>query len=83
MTEKRQISDTEKNAVRAQQIANDGALRCFISWEVIGHDDDLEYDHIQPFSKEGETSAANIRVVLRKHNRRKSDQSLYDVDLSP
>ncbi len=79
MTEKRQISDTEKKAVRAQQIGGDGALRCFISGEVIGPDDDVEYDHIQPFSKEGETSTANIRAVLRKHNRRKSDQSLYDV----
>lgn len=46
---------------------------------MIGEDDLVEYDHIQPFSKDGETSVANIRVVLKEHNRRKSDQSLYDV----
>jgi len=38
-----------------------------------------EYDHIQPFSKDGDTAIANIRIVLKHHNRRKSNQSLYDV----
>ena len=79
MAEKRQISDADKQAVRKQQLGSDGSLRCFISGEVVGPDDDIEYDHIQPFSKEGETSVANIRIVLKKYNRRKSDQSLYDV----
>ena len=76
MAEKRQISDSDKQAVRKQQLGNDGSLLCFISGEVIGPEDEIEYDHIQPFSKEGETSLANIRIVLKKHNRRKSDQSL-------
>jgi hypothetical protein len=79
MAEKRQISEVEKKAVLAQQLGSDGALRCFISGEVIGQDDDVEYDHVQPFSKDGETNTSNIRAVLKKHNRRKSDQSLYDV----
>jgi hypothetical protein len=79
MAEKRQISDADKQAVRKQQLGSDGSLRCFISGEVVGPNDDIEYDHIQPFSKEGETSIANIRIVLKKYNRRKSDQSLYDV----
>ena len=79
MAEKRQISDADKQAVRKQQLGSDGSLRCFISGEVVGPDDDIEYDHIQPFWKEGETSVANIRIVLKKYNRRKSDQSLYDV----
>ena len=39
----------------------------------------LKYDHIQPYSKDGETSTANIRIVLKRYNRRKSDQSLYEV----
>ena len=76
---KRQLSDTEKQTVRKQQTATDGSLRCFISGEIIGETDDIEYDHIHPHSKEGETETNNIRIVIKKYNRRKSDQSLYDV----
>lgn len=75
----RQLSDSEKLIVRKQQIAADGSLNCFISGEVITDQDEIEYDHIHPFAKDGETSIANIRIVLKQYNRRKSDQSLYDV----
>lgn len=76
---KRQLNDSEKASVRQQQVELDGSLRCFISGEVIGSDDDVEYDHIQPFSKDGDTSLSNIRIVLKKHNRRKASQSLYEA----
>lgn len=76
---KRQLSEPEKQTVRQQQLSADGSLRCFISGEIIADTDDIEYDHIQPFSKDGETDVVNIRIVLKKYNRRKSDQSLYDV----
>jgi hypothetical protein len=76
---KRQLTDSEKLAVRQQQLESDGSLRCFISGEVIGSTDDVEYDHIQPFSKDGDTSTSNIRIVLKKYNRRKAAQSLYEV----
>jgi hypothetical protein len=76
---KRQLSDVEKQIVRQQQILEDGSLRCFISGDIITDQDEIEYDHVQPYSKNGETSAANIRIVLKNHNRRKSDQSLYEV----
>lgn len=76
---KRQLTESEKLEVRSQQILADGSLRCFISGDIISDQDEIEYDHIQPFSKDGETSTANIRIVLKKHNRRKSDQSLYEV----
>jgi hypothetical protein len=79
MSEKRQLTDTEKQAVRAQQIGSDGSMRCFISGDIINGADDIEYDHVHPFAKDGETSTANIRIVLKFYNRRKSDQSLYDV----
>lgn len=79
MTSKRQLTDSEKQTVRHQQIGKDGGLRCFISGEVVTPEDEIEYDHIQPYSKDGDTSVANIRIVLKKHNRRKSNQSLYDV----
>lgn len=76
---KRQLSDSEKQIVKQQQILQDGSLRCFISNEIITDQDEIEYDHIQPFSKDGETAVANIRIVLKKYNRRKADQTLYEV----
>lgn len=76
---KRQLSETEKEQVRLQQIDKDGSLRCFISGEVIGNTDAIEYDHILPYSKEGDTDLSNIRIVKKEYNRRKSDQSLYEV----
>lgn len=79
MTEKRILSDSEKNIVRKQQAEADGSLRCFISGEIIYEVDDIEFDHIQPFSKDGETSVANIRIVLAKYNRKKSTHSLSEA----
>lgn len=76
---KRQLTEKEKAEVRKQQADTDGTLKCFISGEVIGEDDIIEYDHIQAFAKEGETSLENIRIVKKGYNRRKSDQTLYDV----
>ncbi len=76
---KRQLTEKEKEEVRKQQIDADGTLKCFISGEVIGKDDVIEYDHIQAFAKEGETSLENIRIAKKGYNRRKSDQTLYDV----
>ena len=76
---KRQLTESEKVTVRQQQLIPDGSLRCFISGDIISDQDEIEFDHIQPYSKDGDTSTANIRIVLKKHNRRKSDQSLYEV----
>ncbi|MBN2597062.1 MAG: hypothetical protein JXR82_09805 [Marinifilaceae bacterium] len=76
---KRQLSEKEKEEVRKQQVDTDGTLKCFISGEVIGDDDVIEYDHIQAFAKQGETSLENIRIVKKEYNRRKSDLTLYDI----
>ncbi|WP_221792221.1 hypothetical protein [Aquisediminimonas sediminicola] len=76
---KRLLTDSEKLEVRKQQSDSDGILRCFISGQIIGDDDHVEYDHIQAFSKDGETSLSNVRIVLKELNRRKSADSLYDV----
>lgn len=76
---KRQISDIEKEQVKQQQIDKDGSLRCFISGEVIGDTDVIEYDHVLPYSKQGDSDLSNIRIVKKEYNRRKSDQTLYEV----
>ncbi|MDP9057047.1 MAG: chromosome partitioning protein ParB [Pseudomonadota bacterium] len=79
MATRRLLTEAEKQVVRAHQIEPDGSLRCFISGDLIGEGDEVEYDHIQPWSKDGETSISNIRITLKDLNRRKSDQSLYEV----
>jgi hypothetical protein len=77
---KRQINENEKLQVIELQRESDGSLRCFISGEVINlKTDEIEYDHIEPYSQDGDTKISNIRVVLKTYNRRKSDQSLYEV----
>jgi hypothetical protein len=77
---KRQITESEKEIVRKQQIDSDGVLRCFISNEIIDIDiDEVEYDHIIPFSKGGASDVSNIRIVKKDYNRKKSNQSLYEI----
>lgn len=77
---KRQLNDDEKKQVIALQRESDGSLRCFISGEIIDPlSDEVEFDHIEPYSNGGVTTLTNIRAVLKRHNRRKSDQSLYEV----
>lgn len=62
------------------QRESDGTLRCFISGEIIDAQlDEIEFDHIEPYSDGGDTGLNNIRAVLKRYNRRKSDQSLYDI----
>ena len=76
---RRQLTATEKQEIRKQQLSPDGSLRCFISGNVINDSDEIEYDHIKANAKDGETDIPNMRITLKEYNRRKSDQSLYDV----
>lgn len=76
---KRLLTDSEKVEVRKQQVDSDGVLRCFISGQIIGDDDAIEYDHIDAFVNDGETSLSNMRIVIKELNRRKGADTLYDV----
>ena len=76
---RRQLSESEKRQIRQQQVSDDGSLQCFISGEIINDTDVVEYDHIKPDAKDGETEIPNMRITFKKYNRRKSDQSLYDI----
>ncbi len=76
---RRQLTQTEKTEIRNQQLESDGSLRCFISGNIINDTDEIEYDHIKPDSKDGETDIPNMRITLKDFNRRKTDQSLYEV----
>jgi hypothetical protein len=79
MATRRQLLASEKDTVRKQQMEADGSIRCFISGQPITESSDIEYDHLHPYAQDGETSLSNIRIVLKEFNRRKSDQSLYEV----
>ena len=76
---RRQLTQSEKTEIRSQQLETDGSLRCFISGNIINDTDEIEYDHIKPDAKDGETDIPNMRITLKVYNRRKSDQSLYEV----
>jgi hypothetical protein len=70
---RRQITDAEKTAVLAQQ-----GMRCFIDNHPIDNPEDVEFDHVQPFTDGGETTVSNIGAVCRKHNREKGALSLSE-----
>jgi len=57
--------------VMLQVIRRDGQI-CRSCGENVA-DDEVEFDHVIPFSKGGPTSAENLRLVCRKCNRKKRD----------
>jgi hypothetical protein len=76
----RQITDQEKSIVLNNQKDSNGILRCFISGEIIDEaTDEIEFDHLTAFSYDGPSDVVNVRVVLKDYNRRKRDQTLFDV----
>jgi hypothetical protein len=76
----RQITDSEKEIVKTNQRDSNGPLHCFISGEIINEStDEIEYDHITAFSYDGPSDIINVRVVLKEYNRRKKDQTLFDI----
>lgn len=75
----RQISEQDKSLVRKNQIDSTGILRCFISGEVIKDQDEIEYDHVTAYAYDGPSDIVNVKVVLKEYNRRKRDQTLFEV----
>ncbi len=71
MTDRRQISAQEKESVLARQ----GRV-CFIDGHPIADSDEIEFDHIWPYSEGGESHEANIAVVCKRHNREKRNLTL-------
>ena len=37
---------------------------------------DLEYDHVQPFARQGSTTASNLRLLCRSHNQLEAERAL-------
>lgn len=77
---KRQINESEKAQVLEAQRSSDGSLRCFISGEIIDIlNDEIDFDHLKPWSLDGPTDLFNIRVVKREHHKKKGTKSLYEI----
>jgi hypothetical protein len=74
---KRQISDSDKQAVLAKQHRK-GTLFCFAEDHPIENEADVEYHHIKPFSEDGPTEIANIGGVCKEHHRRIRTLSLSE-----
>src|SRR5436190_5951039 len=73
MTQKRQITDAEKQAVLAKQ-----GLFCFVNHHPMEDAADLEFDHIHPFAEGGPSITDNIAAVCKKHNREKGTLTLSE-----
>lgn len=77
MSKKRSLSETEKLEVQRIQRSTDGALRCYISGEIINLENDaIEYDHLKAFVNGGDTDTSNMRIFLKKFNREKGKMPL-------
>lgn len=73
MLQARQITEADKQVVLEQQ-----GRRCFIDNHPIDENEDIEFDHIHPYSEDGATAIANIAVVCRRHHREKRTLSLSE-----
>lgn len=74
---KRQLNDSQKEQVLAQQRRN-GGLYCFVNDHPIEDEDEVEFHHIKPFSEDGPTEIANIGAVCKDHHRRIRTLSLSE-----
>ena len=73
MATRRQVTDAEKKLILDRQ-----GMRCFIDDAPIDNEEDVEYDHVIPFSEGGLSEVGNIGAVYRKHNREKGSMSLSE-----
>ena len=46
------------------------------SGDICGSNENLEFDHIVPFSRGGKTTYRNLQLLCQKHNRMKSDREV-------
>jgi len=75
---KRQITETEKQELIRNCRREDGKIYCFIDNEPIDDENNIHFDHIDPFVKTENTSLDNIAPVCKNHNLAKKDMSLTE-----
>lgn len=75
---KRQITESERARLILDNRQPDGFVHCFIDNNIIENDKDIQFDHIEPFAKVGQTFLDNMAPVCGKHNRAKKDMTLLE-----
>lgn len=73
-TETKEVRNTTRDIPRAvmlKVVRRDGQICAICKRNVL--DDEIEFDHVIPFSRGGATTAENLRVLCRECNRKKSD----------
>jgi hypothetical protein len=67
--EERNITRVIPRAIMLKVVRRDGQVCAICKKNVI--DEEIEFDHIIPFSRGGATSAENLRILCRECNRKK------------
>ena len=79
--EERRTTRTIPRAVMLQVVRRDGQICRMCQRNV--PDNEVEFDHVIPYSRGGPTSAENLRLVCRSCNRRKKDSLADLIDPDP
>ena len=69
--DERNITRVMPRAVMLKVVRRDGQVCAICKRNVL--DDEIEFDHIIPFSRGGATTPENLRILCRECNRKKSD----------
>lgn len=75
---KRQISESEKAELITISRQQDGFIHCFIDNEKIENENEIQFDHIEPFAKIEDTAFSNIAPVCKNHNLAKKEMALSE-----
>ena len=73
VTLRRQLDDDEKKVILAQH-----GRTCFATGHPIGDTEDVQFDHIVAFSRDGATETENIAPMCPQHNKEKGALPLQD-----
>ena len=60
----------EEKRIILEQHTRDGKVRCYVNDHPIENEKEIEFHHIKPFSKGGETGIANLAPVCKEHHKR-------------
>jgi len=79
--EGRRTSRNIPRDVMLQVVRRDGQI-CRLCHQNV-QDDEVEFDHVIPFSRGGPTTAENLRLICRECNRKKTDSLKEIIDKDP
>ncbi len=75
---KRQITESERAMLISKYRRPDGFIHCYIDDNIIEKEKDIQFDHIEPFTKVQGTYIDNMGPICGKHNLAKKDMTLSE-----